>query len=216
MQKNHDNICSVVSFRARKPWEIWTGGFDIKVLKWDFSKGRPTETFATETPIADDEQGQSGSQNQSVNPPFVQSLKVFEDGACIAAGLGNGNIMVWQQVPKSPQSLSLSWINNAHSWSVTGLDTLPSRQHPQISRLLVSAGLDGKLALWSISQDESHRGLCSIQTDRKANCIVSTKNTLSKDLVGLAGCLRSSTESTSRPHKGPGDIEFFALTTTSE
>jgi hypothetical protein len=32
-------------FRAKKTWEVWSGGMDSKVYEWDFSRGLPTNIY---------------------------------------------------------------------------------------------------------------------------------------------------------------------------
>jgi WD40 repeat protein len=41
LQGVHSNICSSAVFHPRRPWEVVSGGLDSKIVKWDFSRGRP-------------------------------------------------------------------------------------------------------------------------------------------------------------------------------
>jgi len=82
----HDNIAMCVTFRHKRPWEVLSGGMDSRLIRWDYSRGASIETF-------DMSDVSMGSQ-QMINPPFVNSIDISNDGKIIAAGLGSGNIQI--------------------------------------------------------------------------------------------------------------------------
>ncbi|CAM6050438.1 unnamed protein product [Sphagnum compactum] len=97
LQGVHSNICSSAVFHPRRPWEVVSGGLDSKIVKWDFSRGRPLHVvdLASTANISNEGVG------QICNPPFVHSLSVTEGdipgeaGKLMAAGRGDGGVDVF-------------------------------------------------------------------------------------------------------------------------
>lgn len=48
LRRGHTNIASAVAFRPHRPWELLSGGLDSTVVKWDFSRLRPVQTWSLE------------------------------------------------------------------------------------------------------------------------------------------------------------------------
>ena len=63
-------IASCVRFRPGRTWEVLSGGLDCKLIRWDFSKGTPLQSFdlgaVTRT--------ESASSAPMLNPPGVNAL----------------------------------------------------------------------------------------------------------------------------------------------
>ncbi|THU61103.1 hypothetical protein C4D60_Mb07t19750 [Musa balbisiana] len=70
-------ICSCVQFVPWKPWTAITGGLDLKLAIWDFSKGRPHNVidYGMAEPDSNITNGNAG---QCFNPAFVHSIAVPE------------------------------------------------------------------------------------------------------------------------------------------
>ncbi|CAD5187920.1 unnamed protein product [Musa acuminata subsp. malaccensis] len=73
----HTSICSCVQFVPWKPWTAITGGLDLKLAIWDFSKGRPHNVidYGMAEPDSNITNGNAG---QCFNPAFVHSIAVPE------------------------------------------------------------------------------------------------------------------------------------------
>lgn len=89
----HTNICSTVQFHPHRPWELISGGLDSKIVKWDFSKGRPLKVVDQGIGTA-----QPGVSGQFFNPPFVHVLAMPEGkmvgkaSKVMAVARGNGAV----------------------------------------------------------------------------------------------------------------------------
>lgn len=83
LHSKHDNICSTVQFRPNRPWEIVSGGMDYTIISWDFSSGRALQELNVQELGGDNQEGA-----YFVNPPFVHSIHMSENGRMFAAGLG--------------------------------------------------------------------------------------------------------------------------------
>jgi hypothetical protein len=57
---------------------------------------------------------------QMVNPPFVYSLRINQDGTWVAAGLGDGSVEVIKLESKS-KKVSIKRLNDAHGTLVNSL-----------------------------------------------------------------------------------------------
>lgn len=82
-------ICSCVCFRPKTTWEVWSGGLDCSIVRWDYSRGRVMNTFSTQASTA------SASATQTLNPPFVNSMSFTRDGAHLFAASGNGEVLLF-------------------------------------------------------------------------------------------------------------------------
>eukprot|EP00249_Psilotum_nudum_P007752 c20793_g1_i1 orf=603-1400(-) len=90
----HTSICSTAQFSPQRPWEIVTGGLDAKIVRWDFSKGKPLK-------IVDVGSGAFANHQTSVqvfNPPFIHALATPEGklsgeaGKILAVARGDGAV----------------------------------------------------------------------------------------------------------------------------
>jgi WD40 repeat protein len=95
--RRHENICASVQFRHKKSWQILSAGLDCNIINWDFSNGKPQQIFNMNNHISNEAED---NENFFVNPPFVHSLSVGEDGKTFAAGLGIKltNIMYYKKL----------------------------------------------------------------------------------------------------------------------
>ncbi|ORY04911.1 WD40 repeat-like protein [Basidiobolus meristosporus CBS 931.73] len=158
----HDNIAMSVSFRPKKPWEVFSGGLDSQLIQWDFSRGAPIQVFNM---TEDVDQQQS---NQLVNPPFVNSVTVSPDGKIVASALGDGTIQILAAGPKGKNRGKASWnkgrLYGGHSYSVAQVKFNPAGDK------LASAGNEGMITLWDTSNlvekltNDTAEDLCPIIT----------------------------------------------------
>ncbi|KAG2594990.1 hypothetical protein PVAP13_5KG035300 [Panicum virgatum] len=79
LREAHTSICSTVQFIPWRPWTAITGGLDSKLAVWDFSKGRTLFSIDNGSPELQNGSS-SGSAGQCLNPAFVHSLAVSEEG----------------------------------------------------------------------------------------------------------------------------------------
>ncbi|CDH50086.1 wd40 repeat-containing protein [Lichtheimia corymbifera JMRC:FSU:9682] len=137
--KKHNSICMAVRFRARKPWEVWSGGLDCQLFQWDFSRGTPMNiTNTNET---------APGQQQMFNPPFVYSLDTSSDGQWVGAGLGDGSLQLVHGGKKGKAKEMR--FTDAHNHLVNCLSFLPSTKgKPQ---QLLSGSANGSVKLWDLT-----------------------------------------------------------------
>ncbi|KAK9712083.1 hypothetical protein K7432_007373 [Basidiobolus ranarum] len=142
-RQSHNNIAMSVSFRAKKPWEVFSGGLDNQLIQWDFSRGSPIQVFDMSEDI-DQQQA-----NQLVNPPFVNSISISSDGKVVASGLGDGTIQILAAGAKSGSRGKNSWnkgrLYGGHSYSVAQV------MFNQSGDKLASAGNEGIITIWDTS-----------------------------------------------------------------
>lgn len=132
--RGHENICSSVVFHPKQPWELFSGGFDCSVRRWDFSKARSSSLF--------DSFSSSAAATQCINPPFVHSLAVSSSVTWLAAGLGNQNVWLHNFADSKERQLE------GHNGSVSQVQFLDDNT-------LLSAGNDRLLMLWDLSSLQS-------------------------------------------------------------
>jgi len=176
----HDNICTCVEFRPKNKWEVWSGGMDCKLFKWDISRGIPTRNYDMIN------KNINSSNVKMVNPPFVHKIAISSDGHTIAVGLGDGSIQFLKQtkVGGNKKKAKMEWepiwrLEDAHTWVVSDLTFITPT-------ILVSGANDGKINLIKIPADgkenESKPTVkATIPTTLKVNSIIATREPESSD-----------------------------------
>lgn len=91
----HANLCTCAKFLPHEPWDLISGGMDCRIIRWNWIHSRAV----AESSALDSEH--NSSQNMFVNPPMVYCMDIWEDLKCIACGLGNGIIAVYDVKEKS-------------------------------------------------------------------------------------------------------------------
>ncbi|ORX46649.1 WD40 repeat-like protein [Piromyces finnis] len=176
----HDNICTCVEFRPKNRWEVWSGGMDCKLFRWDISRGVPTRNYnmLNKKP--------SSNNVQMINPPFVHKIAISSDGHTVAAGLGDGSIQFLKQVKiggnkkKAKMEWETLWrVDDSHSWVVADLVFI----NPTT---LVSGANDGKINLLKIPGDGQEKDfnpevISTINTPFKVNSIAVTRDSENTD-----------------------------------
>lgn len=149
LARQHNNICSTVKFNPRKPWEIFSGGLDCQIIRWDFSRGRPLSIVDLQTPDSKDglnDDKQQSLEGYMVNPPMVHSIDVFGSIHCVVCGLGNGSVSVYSS--SSPKRLEKFCSAPLHTASVGCVCCVQiPRQESLTDNFIVSGGNDGKICV---------------------------------------------------------------------
>ena len=164
----HDNICSTAVFSVTKQWELFSGGLDCKLLRWNFSIGRLVGT--TVVPKDLDEGG-----NCTVNPPFVYSIAAFPTGIdnhILACALGNGVVALYSLREKKAARYVTSSQLHASSTVRVGHVRRSSTD------LLVSGGNDGRVVVSRVDCKDRRftiTNTVSISHDSKINWLAVSK-----------------------------------------
>ncbi|KAJ1548806.1 hypothetical protein HK405_014743 [Cladochytrium tenue] len=229
----HQNVCAAVEFHPRRPHELWSGGMDCTIVKWDTSRGRPTGERGACANIIDTEDARAAdaaSTSQVINPPFVHCLHVLPGGdarhGTVAAGLGDGAILLVESKRDAASSnkhkkasLSTTRLTGQHSWSVTALCSSSAPHRSQgvggtaaLPPVLLSAGLDARLVAWSMgtagTDSGGPRALFAMDVGRKANCMAAERTSPDGQLTILLGGVPVAGAGADRR---AGDIDIFTL-----
>ena len=125
---------------------------DCEVVCWDYSRARPSHAFSTQPTAA----SAASNSNQTLNPPFVNSLAFSRDGDTLLVGSGNGEILLYDARRKEERRRVLG---HTHSvMHVSALALPPS--FPALAAsfsgghspdaCMLSAGNDQKILLWDL------------------------------------------------------------------
>ena len=138
LTRQHKNICSTVKFNPRKPWEVFSGGLDCQLIRWDFSRGRPLFVIDVQTMNNDT------LESYVVNPPMVHCIDVLSSIHCVVCALGNGFVAVYSA--SSPKQLEPICSAHLHSTSVACVCCIEiPGQEP--TYVVVSGGNDGNICV---------------------------------------------------------------------
>ncbi|ORY96936.1 quinon protein alcohol dehydrogenase-like superfamily [Syncephalastrum racemosum] len=135
MYKKHANIAMSVAFHPQKSWEVWSGGLDCKLFTWDFSMGKLKNVFDTVIPDG----------GAMFNPPFVHSLTIGASCGTVAAGLGDGSLML---VTGAKAKQQVTRIPDAHTNLVNCLSFITRGR-------LLTGSANGQVGLWDTNTKSS-------------------------------------------------------------
>lgn len=183
MRGGHENMCSTIAFRPRRPWEILSGGMDCRLVRWDFSRGTPKGAWQMGC-----EDGESG---KVFNPPMIHAVAVPETedaelSRMAAVARGDGVVGVYdleseklakrsksrsskRSVDDPPQDASCKMLlgqeQGGHRSSVA---------HVVFGQflgrcLLASGGNDRRIVLWDLSRSESEIKVLEHNNRKKIN-----------------------------------------------
>merc|ERR1712187_145783 len=134
----------VARFRADGK-ELFTGGFDERLLMWDPHNGKLRSKYEVRDLLPQEDVAEAGlGGNQILNPPFVLGLASGGPDDAIGVALGDGAVLA---IPggKKPHRGAAPWaVCSAHSAATDAVAWLAG------TKLLASAGRDGKLKLWQV------------------------------------------------------------------
>jgi len=137
--RKHTNICCTVRFRPHRSWELLSGGYDSKLIQWDFGKSRAYCIMdMQEMGCVPDE-----LDCYLVNPPFVHSIAVSATGNTVAVGTENALVQLFDA---SKRTLQLRHTLRAHTQGV-------SQVHCPVfapDKFVVSGGNDGRICVWDL------------------------------------------------------------------
>ena len=142
----HSNLCASAKFLPRKPWEVVSGGMDCKVIRWDFSRPRPIAEVSTQQTS-----GETRSEDMLVNPPMVHSLDTWPSNHCVACGLGNGDVVVYEMRGKE---IAVKCLLSLHSAMVARVCCIERVERGEKSYYVVSGANDCKLVLSKMVERE--------------------------------------------------------------
>lgn len=104
----HESIVSTVRFSKKKPWELFSGGLDCSVGRWDFGRGSLLASKST--------QNESSTKVLLINPPMAHSLDLFCNHPSMVCGLGDGRLVAYSL--KHPKTMDTICEIHAHAASV--------------------------------------------------------------------------------------------------
>lgn len=140
--RKHTNICSAVRFRPHRQWDLLTGGYDSKLIQWDFSKPRAyCQIDMQEIGVTPE-----NLDSYVVSPPFIHSIGVSSSGNTVAVGTENALVQVFDG---SRRSLAFQKTLRYHTQGVCQVH-LPSFTQDQC---IVSGGNDGHICIWNLEDD---------------------------------------------------------------
>ena len=143
LSRCHTNICTTVKFHPRKPWELISGGLDCKIVRWDFSRGRPLSEVTV--PV-----GGSQTGSYMVNPPMVHCIDRLRSFS-IVCGLGNGSVAVYGLNGKGLQEKTSTALHSASVARVCCAE-LPGSDD---KTFVASGGNDGRIFISELKQEHS-------------------------------------------------------------
>lgn len=148
LRYKHTNICSTICFRPKKPWELFSGGLDCKLLHWDFSKPKCLNFHNMQEILSITE-----AETFLLNPPFVHHITMAPDGNHLACALENGIVAVFDSHKKYLQKV---YALQCHRRRVSQVCFTSDS-------ILVSGGNDEKIIIWDLSKlDSSHEHQAAI------------------------------------------------------
>jgi len=166
--RKHTNICSAVRFRPHRPWELLSGGYDSKLIQWDFAKSRAYCIMDMQDVGCLPEELDS----YLVNPPFVHSIAVSATGNTVAVGTENALVQVFDA---SKKTMQFRQTLRAHTQGVSQVHC------PAFApdKFVVSGGNDGRICVWDLE-------CCSSNAAASNGCASSDGQASSSSGVSLA------------------------------
>lgn len=161
---------------------VTSGGFDYKLCKTNIVNGNCMLNTNINT---------TTMQTQIVNPPFIQTVKHYQDDNynAILCALGDGTIHAYQQ--DNHRFIAKSNEHHSHKHMVTCLEILTN------INIIVSGSVDKKIKLWSISNKNKKKrvinNIFTIDHNYKINTIVKNSN---NDIIYVADTSDNITEYT--------------------
>lgn len=137
--RKHTNICATVCFRPRRAWDVVSGGYDQKLIQWDFSRGRSVCIIdMDEIGIASQTAGE-----YVINPPFIHSVAINPTGEYLACGTDNAYIHVFTYHKRTPE-FHRTLIGHTKGVSQVHFPSFAEKH-------VISGGNDGKIFVWDLA-----------------------------------------------------------------
>lgn len=141
LRKQHTNICSVVKFIPNRRDELVTGGYDSKLLHWNYQRIKVLQSINTQNLLSE----LGDDSVYMFNPPFVYSFDVNGNFSRAACGLANGFIQIFE-LRKGGRYLHPSILFNKHS--TTGVTSVHFMNSADEKQTVISAGHAGMVYIW--------------------------------------------------------------------
>ncbi len=131
------------------------GAFAFEYSNWCFLLGFRAKNFCSINMEEIGDQSEETQDSYLVNPPFVHSVSMSPDGTMLACGTENANVQVFDS---SKRTLEYRRTLRLHTQGVSQVHFVqaPDGAAGAVSdntALLLSAGNDGKIALWDIKHE---------------------------------------------------------------
>ena len=148
LRRQHENVCTSVQFRPRRGAELATCGLDCKLVRWDYSCGRPLQREVL-SKLTISETSSAGAQKaspQMLNPPFLHQISFHESGSVLAAAAEDGAIRLFSGCGKDAMKLAhvLEGVHPSSACQVQFSSFAPDS-------VLMSAGNDRRIVAWNVS-----------------------------------------------------------------
>ncbi|KAK2169410.1 hypothetical protein LSH36_10g08016 [Paralvinella palmiformis] len=147
--KKHSNICAALTFHPKRPSTLFSGGYDSKLIQWDYSRGRSVCIVE----MADF--GIHGGESNAylINPPFVHCLAADSTGQYLACGIESALVQLFHINKRNPE----------HLVTLCGHTEGVSQVHFPRGKLnhLVSGGNDGKILIWDLEAIHQAGATCN-------------------------------------------------------
>ena len=136
--RKHTNICAAIAFRPKRPWDLLSGGYDQKLIHWDFARAKAVCNIdINEIGVTPDK-----FDTYIINPPFIHSIAVSPSGSHLACGTDNALVQVFDS---SKRTLSYVTTLRGHSQGVSQVH-FPGF----VENILISGGNDGVCNIWKL------------------------------------------------------------------
>jgi len=159
LSKKHTNICSSIAFRPNSKNELISGSMDYTMIHWDFLKSRIFHKESFQPPTVNKKQQQQDEEqplqaSQLLNPPFVNSVDVSSNGKYVAAGIGNGSLLI-NEISSFKQYVK---ITGAHRSSISQVHYPRYNATTENYKQLISIGnKDKRIMMWDVSEEKNSK-----------------------------------------------------------
>ena len=146
----HSNLCTCAKFVNQTLPVVLSGGMDCKVIMWDFINARPITEVSAQSISTKVQSGKT-----FINPPMVHCLDTWTSIQCVACGLGNGMVAVYE-IGDKEMTLQCSLV--PHSSMVVCVCCIERLENGAKRYYIVSGGNDCRLVVMQMVEEKQHQG----------------------------------------------------------
>ncbi|XP_067668520.1 WD repeat-containing protein 53-like [Haliotis asinina] len=202
LRNKHTNICSTLHFRPGKPWDLYSGGLDCKLIHWDFAKLKALNQFS----MQEMQVTNVDASAYMVNPPFVHHIDTSPNGKYLACALENGQIEVFDTTRRHIREIFSLY---AHGQGVSQVSFLNDD-------VLVSGGNDCQISLWDLNKSEQYQPQeQQLVTNGHGAVTLDTKNASISELCKIRSINHSAKINWLKPYTVSGQNFVAAADQTS-